>query len=278
MKGRLLLVVLLGLIVGVSLAMSLVVLARDFSDVEASHWAYPYINELTEKGIINGYEDGSYRPDGTVTRAEFIKLMCCSVDSFTTFMGYLDESEELSGEFVNWWDKYAYVTDNIFGANPYEYNSGDYKGPITREEMANILLGFLRVYDLDVEDNALKEEDFRELDKLKVQICYDWGWIDSMDYPIEELMVGYNEMDDEWKELVMSEVNERYEAPELPDYSGTFTDIEELDGISQKAIAMAKKYGVINGYEDGTFRPENNMTRAEVAVVISNFLKVDKGV
>ena len=32
------------------------------------------------------------------------------------------------------------------------------------------------------------------------------------------------------------------------------------------------KAGVIGGYEDGTFRPENTITRAEVCVMISNIL------
>lgn len=45
-----------------------------FADVE-NHWGKSYIISLTGKGIISGYEDNTFRPDKTVTRAEFIKLV-----------------------------------------------------------------------------------------------------------------------------------------------------------------------------------------------------------
>ena len=48
--------------------------ALSFSDV-SGHWAEPYITELTDKGIINGYEDGTYKPEGEIKKAEFLKLI-----------------------------------------------------------------------------------------------------------------------------------------------------------------------------------------------------------
>ncbi len=39
------------------------------------HWACDRIEELYEGGVISGYEDGMFRPDEQVTRAEFIKLI-----------------------------------------------------------------------------------------------------------------------------------------------------------------------------------------------------------
>lgn len=42
-----------------------------FPDVAANHWAAAQIKELSEKGVIVGYPDGTFKPDGNVTRAEF---------------------------------------------------------------------------------------------------------------------------------------------------------------------------------------------------------------
>lgn len=41
-----------------------------FKDVSSDHWAYKAIEELYEKGLINGYEDNSFHPDEQITRAE----------------------------------------------------------------------------------------------------------------------------------------------------------------------------------------------------------------
>lgn len=54
------------------------VMAASFSDVKSSGdsgWAYEYIMDLANKGIINGYPDGTYKPKGNVTTLETISLL-----------------------------------------------------------------------------------------------------------------------------------------------------------------------------------------------------------
>lgn len=46
-----------------------------FKDVPETHWAYEAIEELSEMGIINGYEDGTFKPDEAVTRAELATML-----------------------------------------------------------------------------------------------------------------------------------------------------------------------------------------------------------
>lgn len=46
-----------------------------YPDVEKDYWAYPQINDLTEKGVIIGYPDGTFQPDNNVTRAEFAAMV-----------------------------------------------------------------------------------------------------------------------------------------------------------------------------------------------------------
>lgn len=41
-----------------------------FTDIPEGHWAKPYIDELTARGIVNGLPNGSYAPDQPMTRAE----------------------------------------------------------------------------------------------------------------------------------------------------------------------------------------------------------------
>ena len=46
-----------------------------FTDLDSSHWSYGYVSRLVEDKTVNGYEDGSFNPDGLVTRAEFVKMI-----------------------------------------------------------------------------------------------------------------------------------------------------------------------------------------------------------
>lgn len=46
----------------------------NFSDLPATHWARGNISTLVEDGVISGYPDGQFKPEGTITYAEFIKL------------------------------------------------------------------------------------------------------------------------------------------------------------------------------------------------------------
>jgi hypothetical protein len=48
---------------------------QNFYDVPKTHCAFSYIAELADRGAINGYDDGSYKPSGAVTRAEWAKIM-----------------------------------------------------------------------------------------------------------------------------------------------------------------------------------------------------------
>lgn len=45
-----------------------------FSDLTTEFWAYNEIQVLADKGIIVGYPDGTFNPDGTITRAEFCAM------------------------------------------------------------------------------------------------------------------------------------------------------------------------------------------------------------
>lgn len=59
-----------------SLLVGLIVVspALAYLDVSSNHWAAKQIEILTEKGVIVGYPDGTFKPDDNVTRAEFASM------------------------------------------------------------------------------------------------------------------------------------------------------------------------------------------------------------
>lgn len=48
---------------------------KRFADVSENHWAYREILSAAEKGWISGYSDGTFHPDGTLTRAEAVTVL-----------------------------------------------------------------------------------------------------------------------------------------------------------------------------------------------------------
>ena len=62
--------VLLALLFGIVITVP----AFAYPDVDSTHWAAKQIEELTEKGVIVGYPDGTFKPDENVSRAEFASM------------------------------------------------------------------------------------------------------------------------------------------------------------------------------------------------------------
>lgn len=48
---------------------------KTFSDVPGSEWFYTYVTDLTTSGVLNGYPDGTFRPNGAVKFSEALKMI-----------------------------------------------------------------------------------------------------------------------------------------------------------------------------------------------------------
>ncbi len=72
MKKTLVLVLVVSLLLSV---LSFSASALTFSDLAESHWAYADVQQLVADGTVSGYEDGSFRPNRVVTRAEIVKML-----------------------------------------------------------------------------------------------------------------------------------------------------------------------------------------------------------
>ncbi|MED5017977.1 InlB B-repeat-containing protein [Paenibacillus chibensis] len=64
-----------------------------YPDVSGKHWAYDSIKNAGQNGLMNGYPDGSFKPEGAITRAELAAILARWMKlSETESPGYTDVS------------------------------------------------------------------------------------------------------------------------------------------------------------------------------------------
>lgn len=109
-----------------------------FSDI-AGHWAQEIIENLSERNIIDGFEDGSFRPDTSVTRAQFCKMIVTALN--------LSNSENVTGfNDVNesdWYAQYVYAASEngiVNGSDGYFMPNDE----ITRQDAAIMIFRALK--------------------------------------------------------------------------------------------------------------------------------------
>ncbi len=105
-----------------------------YKDVNDTHWAFSAISTLTESGVLKGFTDGTFLPEKSVTRAEFvcalIKLKKDATAQYTGIFADVAEGDWFAPYVQKAYDK-KYITGD--GENFYP------NAPITREEMAVII-------------------------------------------------------------------------------------------------------------------------------------------
>lgn len=68
----------------------------NFSDVSPDFWARPYMEELVQRRIIVGFPNGEFRPEQSVSRAEFAMMLQQAFDlDATTAAPYTDVASDL---------------------------------------------------------------------------------------------------------------------------------------------------------------------------------------
>lgn len=101
-----------------------------FNDTKLASWGAGYINSLSARGVIDGMSPGEFRPNNTVTRAEYIKMLILSLD-------LLDSSAACSYQDVrssDWFYPYiatAYKLGIVPSSTKFYPNAA-----ITRQDMA----------------------------------------------------------------------------------------------------------------------------------------------
>jgi len=180
------------------------------------HWAEDSIMWGTNTvKLLNGYEDGSFKPDGNISRAEYVSLLYRTAKK----QNLIDEKQLVNNDVIyldlnnNFWayDHISKVMSYINSKNNYisfqDIFPGDNFYPnreITREEAAVLTYFFAT-------------------------------------YPIEEERINFIDIDSDYKYF--------------------------------NQISAMIKNKIIFGYPDGTFKPFNNITRAEAVTIIQRLYK-----
>ena len=123
--------------------------AKKFSDVSEDATYAEDVYKLAEAGVLNGYGDGTFRPDGGVTRAEMCKMIVLtfnlSVPEEDSGVSFPDVTDD------DWFKPYALAAkaNNIVTG----FEDGSFRGNtlITREQVCAIINRVVKPYDLPVE-------------------------------------------------------------------------------------------------------------------------------
>jgi len=104
--------------------------AAYFSDVHVSDWFYQGVQKLEARGIVSGYGSNVFKPNNTVTRAEFLKMVMAG-------KGYKINS--LVGDYwAKAWMDQAYMDGLLDSSDQKFFTISKMDQPITRREMAKL--------------------------------------------------------------------------------------------------------------------------------------------
>ena len=174
---------------------------KSFSDVPLGHWAYQSVTALAAKGIINGYGNGTFRGDRTITRYEAATMIAKFMKPRSN---NIDDGLSFSDVPKNHWAFESVKSASGIGIIK-GYDDKTFRGDkyITRYEMAQML------------SNVVK--------------------------------------------LSLGEYNGNGEP---------FPDMQKNHWARNAVVVLAAK-GIIEGYTDGTFRGDRNITRYEASIMIA---------
>jgi len=101
--------------------------------------------------------------------------------------------------------------------------------------------------------------------EANIQLAVSSGIVSG--YPDGTFKPGKNVTRAEFVVMLMNALKPQGEGAAL-----AFTDTAKIGAWAQQAVAQAVQAGIIQGYEDGSFRPDPGITRAEMAVILANAL------
>ena len=149
--------------------------AGDLQDI-SGHWAESNIKELVARGVVSGYPDGTFLPDNTITRAEF------SVILVKAFGLTLQDGKVFADTSGHWAEEYIATTTAYGIVSGYDDSSFGPDDPITREQMAVMLVKALKLSPAEGDSQT----QFADRDSIS-----DWA-MDAVAIATQEgIMTGY---------------------------------------------------------------------------------------
>ena len=115
------------LVVALLIPSAITAFAASFKDLSSGHWAYTAVNKLVAEGTINGFTDGTFKPNSTVSRAEFVKMI--GKGSVVSNAQYSDVKKS------DWFYDYV-MTSGLEPVTSFEFKPNQ---AITRSDVVNLL-------------------------------------------------------------------------------------------------------------------------------------------
>ena len=161
----------------ITITRNVIVSTDIFTDIDG-HWAEEFIREFGEKGYSNGYDDKTFKPNNSITRAEFVKFL-------NKYFGLVEGSGKVFDDTKGHWAEkeidIAYTHGVVNGTSPTTFSPNAF---ITREEAAIMITNFMKVKDENF-DKIAKYDDGNQVSswaKSSVEAALENGY-----------MYGYNE-------------------------------------------------------------------------------------
>ena len=242
------------------------------SDIQG-HWAAAFIQALVSRGLVSGFPDGTFKPEAPLTRAQYASIIAKAFD------------QPLSRPVTNFSD----VADNFWGRDPIVrsnqmgfvsgYPDGSFRPNqnLTRVQAIVSLMSGLGLKDgtLDLlgvySDRAQIPGYATEAVATATQrrVVVNYPNVRQLD-PMRDITRA------EVTALIYQALVTLNRAPaiaspyivtgEIPTF--LFTDIQ--GHWAADFIQAIASQNLIKGYEDGTFRPDASINRAQYATVIAN--------
>ena len=88
----------------------------EFPDVPKDHWAYSYVKSLADRGLLEGYPDGEFKGDRSMTRYEFAAIIYRALQNGAPVDGNMGKAmEEFGPEMEKVREAYRFRVDRISG-------------------------------------------------------------------------------------------------------------------------------------------------------------------
>ena len=90
----------------------------NFPDVPKDHWAYSYVKSLADRGLLEGYPDGEFKGDRSMTRYEFAAIIYRALQNGAPVDGNMGKAmEEFGPEMEKVREAYRFRVDRISGGD-----------------------------------------------------------------------------------------------------------------------------------------------------------------
>ena len=261
----------------------------NFSDVPSTYWGYQYIMAVKQYGIVSGYPDGTFKPDNQATRAEasvmVTKLMMTFDITPPASISALTNSS-YANTYINWtwadpedadFARVQVFIDGIRGPDVLKgqrfYNATGFRFG-TRHNISTHTVDTNGNINSSWKNHSATTDWQRQVcdPSFTDVICSDWYYPYTEYLLNHEITFGYpdgtyrpvnNISRAELVSFIVNATNKTYTGG-----LANFSDVPPTHWAYQYVIA-AVQAGIVSGYPDGTFRPDNSSKRAETSVMIS---------